>query len=195
MRDLPGRTGSMGMVSPYYEVEVRDENGAPVDFEQSGMLWIKGRPGLSLFLEYLNAPEATADAFDADGWFLTGDRVTPFADGHIRFDGRKADMLRIGAENVAESEIERVILGTPGVAEVAVVGQPHPMLDQTPVAFVVAKAGVASQTLTAAIAGACENALADFKRPTAIHIVNDLPRVTLGKIDKKALRARVASNI
>lgn len=195
MRNFPGRTGTMGMPSPYYEIAVRAEDGAHITFGQSGMLWIKGCPGLSLFLEYLNAPEATAAAFDENGWFATGDRVTPFADGHIRFDGRKADMLRIGAENVAESEIERAILTTPGVAEVAVVGKPHPMLDQTPVAFVVpAKSGtVTDQALLKAIAATCGTALADFKRPSEIHIVDDLPRVTLGKIDKKALRARLTS--
>jgi crotonobetaine/carnitine-CoA ligase len=163
----------------------------PVPFGESGFLWIRGRPGLSLFLEYLNAPEATAAAFDERGWFGTGDRVTPFRDGHIRFDGRKADMLRIGAENVAESEIERVILTAAGVKEVAVVGKPHRMLDETAVAFVVPdrSSAAAPQDLIARIESTCALALADFKRPTEIHLVNNLPRVTLEKIDKKKLRA------
>lgn len=194
MRNLPGRPGTMGVPSPYYGVEVRSVDGSAVAFGESGFLWVKGKPGLSLFLEYLNARQATAAAFDENGWFATGDRVTPFADGHIRFDGRKADMLRIGGENVAESEIERVILTTPGVAEVAVVGKPHPMLDETAVAFVVpaASAAAAPRDLMERIATTCSAALADFKRPSEIHVVDDLPRVTLGKIDKKKLRANLA---
>lgn len=192
-RDVPGRVGTMGAPSPYYAVEVRREDGTHVAFGEVGALWVKGQPGLSLFLEYLNAPEATAAAFDERGWFATGDRVTPFEDGHIRFEGRKADMLRIGAENVAESEIERVILSAAGVAEVAVVGKPHPMLDESAVAFVIPSGSQsdAAEALVARIDAACLAGLADFKRPTEIHIVDALPRVTLGKIDKKALRARL----
>src|SRR5262249_43535385 len=124
---LPGREMAMGMPAPEYQTEIRREDGSHADFGESGMMWIKGVPGLSLFQEYLNNPEATAKAFDENGWFLTGDRVTAFPDGHIRFDGREKDMLRVGAENVAESEIERVIMGAGGVIEVAVVGKPHDM--------------------------------------------------------------------
>ena len=78
-----------------------DDDGAPVAFGDSGWLKIRGIPGVSLFLEYLGNPEATAAAFDAEGWFDTGDLVTPFDDGHIRSDNRGEDMLRVGAENVS----------------------------------------------------------------------------------------------
>ncbi len=136
LEGLPGREAAIGLPAPEYGIEVRRDEGGDVAFGESGTMWLKGVPGLSLFLEYLNDPDATAAAFDAGGWFLTGDRVTPFEDGYIRFDGRNKDMLRIGAENVAESEIERVIMGAGGVIEVAVVGRPHEMLDEVPVAFV-----------------------------------------------------------
>ena len=92
--------------------------------------------GLSLFHSYLDNPEATAAAFDEQGWFDTGDMVTATDDGFITFNGRSGDMLRVGAENVAESEIERVVPTVPGVLEVAVVGRPDEMLDEVPVAFV-----------------------------------------------------------
>jgi len=189
MHGLPGREMAMGMPAPEYGLEVRREDGSHVAFEESGMMWIKGVPGLSLFQEYLNNPEATAKAFDEDGWFLTGDRVTPFEDGHIRFDGREGDMLRIGAENVAESEIERVIMGAGGVIEVAVVGKPHPMLDEVAVAFVLSlnpDAGLPDRLIAA-----CKEKLADFKVPREIYVIDEFPRVTLGKIDKKELRRRM----
>ena len=186
---LPGREMSMGTVAPGYEVEVRSEDGGLAGFGESGMLWLRGIAGLSLFAEYLNNPEATAASFDSEGWFETGDRVTAFADGHVRFEGRERDMLRVGAENVAEAEIERVLMGAGGVVEVAVVGKPDPMLDEVPVAFVlpIDPGSDPSEHLLAS----CRAQLADFKVPRVIHVVDDFPRVTLGKIDKKLLRARL----
>ena len=88
---LPGRIGSMGSPTPGYEIEVRREDGGHVSFGESGMLWIRGVRGLSLFQEYLKNPDATAEAFDDSGWFRTGDRVTPHADGVV-FDGRDRDI-------------------------------------------------------------------------------------------------------
>ncbi len=184
--DLPGREMTMGTVAPGYEVEVRAEHGGPADYGESGMLWLRGIAGLSLFEEYLHNPEATAAAFDAEGWFQTGDRVTAFEDGHIRFDGRERDMLRVGAENVAEAEIERVLMGAGGIVEVAVVGKADPMLDEVPVAFVLPID--AGTDPTERLLAACREKLADFKVPREIHVVEDFPRVTLGKIDKKLLR-------
>jgi crotonobetaine/carnitine-CoA ligase len=191
MHGLPGREMSMGVTTPGYEVEVRREDGSHAAFGESGLMWLRGQQGLSLFHEYLNNPEATAKAFDAEGWFLTGDRVTPFEDGHIRFDGRERDMLRIGAENVAESEIERVVMTAGGIAEVAVVGKPHPMLDEVAVAFIIPVA--AQDGIEDRVMAACRDKLADFKVPREVHVVSDFPRVTLGKIDKKELRRRLAA--
>lgn len=188
---LPGRIGSMGVVTPGYEIEVRREDGSHVGFGESGMLWIRGVAGLSMFQEYLKNPEATEKAFDEAGWFLTGDRVTPHADGTIVFDGRDRDMLRVGAENVAESEIERVILASGLVTEVAVVGKPHPMLDEVPVAFVTLAGGQADPRER--LLQLCREKLAAFKVPADIHVIDEFPRVTLGKIDKKSLRASLKS--
>lgn len=180
----------MGTVSPGYEVQVRGALGEPVEFGQSGMMWLRGVRGISLFQEYLNSPEATETAFDEEGWFQTGDRVTPHADGHIVFDGRERDMLRVGAENVAESEIERVLLASGLVNEVAVVGKPHRMLDEVPIGFVTVIDLSSDPTL--ALLDFCRDKLASFKVPAEIHIVTDFPRVTLGKIDKKTLRKSLA---
>jgi len=189
--DLPGREMAMGLPAPGYEIAVRRSDGSEAPFAESGRLWIRGVAGLSMFLEYLDAPEATAAAFDADGWFDTGDRVTAFADGHIRFDERDKDMLRIGAENVGAAEIERVIMSVGGIIEVAVVGRPDPMLDEVAVAYVIPIGP--TDGLVERIHAACTQQLADFKRPREVIVVAELPRVTLGKIDKKLLRAEQAA--
>ncbi|BCW90731.1 Crotonobetaine/carnitine--CoA ligase [Alphaproteobacteria bacterium SO-S41] len=191
MNGLPGRTGTMGVVTPGYEIEVRREDGTHVAFGESGLMWIRGVQGLSLFHEYLNNPEATAKAFDENGWFLTGDRVTPFEDGHIRFDGRERDMLRIGAENVAESEIERVVMTAGGIIECAVVGKPHPMLDEVAVAYVLTLGP--QPDIVERVLAVCKQKLADFKVPREVFVIEEFPRVTLGKIDKKELRRRLAA--
>ncbi len=193
---LPAREMSMGLPSPEYAIQVRDEEGNDAAYGQSGRLWIRGVPGLSLFHSYLHNPEATAKAFDEDGWFDTGDMVTASEDGFITYDGRSGDMLRVGAENVAESEIERVIATVPGILEVAVVGRPDDMLDEVPVAYVEAP-GVEADDARAALAQQvierCEEMLASFKVPRAVTVMEHIPRVTLGKLDKKTLRAQLAA--
>jgi len=182
----PNRRMAMGVPVAGYEVKVVDDDGAPVAFGDSGWLKIRGIPGVSLFLEYLGNPEATAAAFDAEGWFDTGDLVTPFDDGHIRFDNRGKDMLRVGAENVSAAEVERVIGGVAGVKESAVVGRPDKMLDEVPVVFVIPfgpAAGLAERVIDA-----CRAQLAEFKVPREVIVVDEFPRVTLEKVDKKLLR-------
>jgi len=187
--DLPNRPLGMGRPAPGYEVEVRRDDGRPVDLGETGELMIRGIPGLSLFQEYLGDPEATAAAFDAEGWMATGDQVTPYPDGHLRFEGRGKDMLRVGGENVAAAEIERVVQTVEGVFEVAVVSMPHDTLGEVPAAFVI-PAG-SPPDLSERILSACRERLADFKVPRQVILVEELPRSTLNKVSKKDLRARL----
>jgi crotonobetaine/carnitine-CoA ligase len=150
--------------------------------------------GIQIFAEYLNNPQAMADSFTDDGWFITGDRVSLDLDGMITFADRDKDMLKVGGENVAASEIERVIALVPGVHECAVVAQKHRMLDEVPVAFVIPADGVAIEgntDLPAAIMAACAAQLADFKRPRQVVLVPDMPRSTLEKVHKVELRKRL----
>ena len=184
---LPNVPMSCGRAAPEYGVHIEDDDGRPVEAGETGHLKLRGQRGLSLFAEYINNPQATADSFDARGLFLTGDRVTLLGDGSIQFSDRDKDMLKIGGENVAASEIERVIMSVRGVREAAVVSKPHPMLDEAPVAFVIAERGRA-EALPAEIVAACKAALADFKAPHEIRIVEDLPRSTLEKVAKAELR-------
>ena len=110
--------------------------------------------------------------------------------GAIKFADRSKDMLKVGGENVTASEIERIILAMPGVREVAVVGKPHRMLDEVPVAFVISQPTPPPAHLDETIVAACRSRLAKFKVPSEVHFVDELPRSTLGKVAKAALRRR-----
>lgn len=187
----PNRAGAIGRAATQYQIAVVDDQDRPVPYEQTGHLKIKGIPGLTLFAGYLGQPDATAASFDGRGWFRTGDLVTPHADGYYTFADRSKDMLRVGAENVAASEVERVIQAVPGVTEAAVVGRADEKLDEVPVAFLIARSGLEME-VERAVKAACDTLLADFKRPRAIYLVKELPRSTIAKINKAELR-RVAA--
>lgn len=183
---MPNAPGSIGRPAPEYEIAIRQEDGGPAEVGQTGDLLIKGRPGLSLFQGYLNDASATAASYTEDGWFKTGDLVQLRQDGSIDFKDRSKDMLKVGGENVAASEIERVILTVNGVSEAAVVGKAHPMLNEVPVAFIVARE--AASDLTDRVFAVCRQQLASFKVPVEVRVVSDLPRATLGKVAKSKLR-------
>ncbi|MEI8304547.1 MAG: AMP-binding protein [Burkholderiales bacterium] len=191
--DLPNAPLSMGLPAPEYGIRILVEGREALPGE-TGDFQVKGVRGLSLFAEYLDNPQATADAFDAEGWFNTGDRVTLGENGWLYFADRSKDMLKVGGENVAASEIERVIMTVPGVVEAAVVGQRHPMLDEVPVAFVRGGPPDAEgrAALARAVAAACAATLAGFKQPREVRVVDALPRSTLEKINKAALRRQLA---
>jgi crotonobetaine/carnitine-CoA ligase len=140
-----------------------------------------------MFKEYYKNPEATAAAFDEDGWFDTGDLIQMGDNGDLFFSDRLKDMLKIGAENVAASEIESVIMMSGLAGECAVVGQSHFMLDEVPVAFVI-PSDPTDPDAGGKIRAFCAENLADFKVPYAVHVVDELPRSTLEKIAKAELR-------
>jgi len=185
---------SIGRAATEYEIRVLGEDGGAVAPGETGELLIRGIPGLSLFKEYLNNPAATAASYDEAGFFRTGDRVTLLEDGFIRFADRSKDMLKVGGENVAASEIEQAIMTLPDVVEVAVIGQRHKMLDEVPVAFVLPRGGTAGAPpdLAERVLAACRAKLAGFKVPQEVRVVDALPRATLEKIAKAELRKRLA---
>ena len=198
---LPNTPMSIGRPAPEYAVAVVERDDVPVREARavepggSGHLMIRGITGLSLFQEYLGNAKATAESFDADGWFKTGDKINVLPCGSLQFGDRSKDMLKVGGENVAASEIERVVLQVPGVFECAVVAKKHPMLDEVPVLFVRpfqeftnALDSAQNFELKERVAAACMAQLADFKRPVEIRLVEDFPRSTLEKIAKAQLR-------
>jgi crotonobetaine/carnitine-CoA ligase len=180
---------TIGRPAPEYAIHVVNDAGRPVQPGETGDLLVGGIPGISLFAGYLGDENATAASYDEAGRFRTGDRVTLVADGSLVFADRTKDMLKVGGENVAASEIERVIILVPGVGEVAVVAKAHPMLDEVPVAFVIPKGGVdAGPGLADRILAACRHELATFKVPAEVRLVDALPRSTLEKVAKNELR-------
>ena len=151
---------------------------------------IRGIRGVSLFKEYYKNPRATSESFDEDGWFDTGDLVRMDESGDLYFSDRDKDMLKVGGENVAASEVEAVILETGLVGEVAVVGQKHYMLDEVPVAFVIAKPDPPAN-LPDRLIEHCKAELPAFKVVRDVHVVDDLPRAMLQKVAKQALREQL----
>ncbi len=184
------REMSIGRPSPAYEIAVVDDDGRATEPGGVGNLLIKGVLGLSMFVEYLGNPEATAGSIDEDGYFITGDKIAVHEDGFLTFSDRAKDMLKVGGENVAASEVERVILGMELAREVAVVGRADKMLDEVPVAFVLVDGGVANAPPDFAeqVLAACREQLADFKVPREVRLVDDFPRSTIEKIAKNELR-------
>lgn len=184
----PLEVGAVGRPAAEYELAIVDAEGNTVAPGRAGELLVKGVRGLSIFAEYMDAPEAMASAFTAEGFFRTGDIVLMREDGTMVFLDRLKDMLKVGGENVAASEIEKVALAVPGVSEVAVVAQPHPMLDEVPFAFVIPEPNAPADLADKLIA-ACKTSLADFKVPRGVRIVSDFPRSTGGiKVVKVELR-------
>jgi carnitine-CoA ligase len=188
--DQPNTPMSIGRAAAEYAIRITDDDGRATQVGDTGNLLIKGIPGLSLFSEYLHNEKATRESFDEHGYFITGDRVTLMEHGFIKFGDRAKDMLKVGGENVAASEIEQVIAVVPGVREAAVVAKKHPMLDEVPVVFIIPQAGLgpAPAELHDNVMAACRNALADFKVPREIRFVQEMPRSTLEKVAKAELR-------
>lgn len=192
--EQPGPNRGLGRPSPAYEISIRRPDGTPIEAGERGHLFIRGVRGVSMFKEYYGDPEATAKAFDADGWFDTGDIIVSDAAGDLYFGDRDKDMLKVGGENVAASEIELVVLEAGLASECAVVARPHEMLDEVPVIFVIPSAAGPTDevALADAVLAACTANLADFKVPRAVFVVDELPRSTLNKVAKNELRARLA---
>lgn len=187
--DLPGPRRTIGRASPGYDISVRHPDGTPVEPGERGRLFVRGVRGVSMFLRYDGDPEADAAAFDADGWFDTGDMISTDTDGNLFFSDRAKDMLKVGAENVAASEVEAVVMQTGLAVEVAVVGQPHAMLDEVPVAFLIpTDPSLDHAEVERRVIEHCAANLADFKVPRSVFVRDELPRSTIEKIAKNVLR-------
>ena len=177
------RPGWVGLPVAGVQTRLLDDSDAPVphDAETVGRLQVRGP---MMFDGYLNRPEATAEAFDADGWYRTGDVAVIDAGGMHRIVGRESvDLIKSGGYRIGAGEIETVLLGHPGVEEAAVVGLPDEDLGQRIVAFVVGSA--VPEELIEFVA----QELSVHKRPREVRIVEGLPRNAMGKVLKKQLLA------
>ena len=177
------RPGSVGLPLPGVELRITDKDCKPVTQGDIGMVEVRGP---NVFSGYWRMPDKTAAAFREDGFFITGDLGAVDGDGYVHIVGRGNDMIITGGFNVYPKEVESLIDSLAGVEESAVVGLPHKDFGEGVTAFVVAKPGA---TITeAAIMAALGGQLAKFKLPKRVIVVDELPRNSMGKVQKSLLR-------
>jgi malonyl-CoA/methylmalonyl-CoA synthetase len=184
------RPGTVGQPFPGQEARIVDvRTRQPILDEQPGEIQVRGP---HVFEGYWNRPDATAEAFDAGGWFNTGDLGWCSADGYFTISGRAKELIITGGYNVYPREVEEVLLTHPGVAEAAVVGLPDPEFGEQVVAAVVHQ--TASPPTGAPPPNAedliafCRDQLASYKKPRRVVFVDSLPRNALGKVQKHTLQ-------
>ncbi len=177
------RGGTVGPPLPGVQLRVTDESGHILPVGQIGGIEVKGP---NVFVGYWRMPDKTAEEFTADGFFRTGDVGWQAADGYVTIVGRSKDLIISGGYNVYPAELEACINAMPGVAESAVVGIADPDFGEVGVAVVVARAG--AKLDAAHILSQLKRTLANFKVPKQCHIVTELPRNSMGKVQKNLLR-------
>ncbi len=177
------RGGTVGFPLPGVSLRVRGDDGKDLPVGEIGGIQVKGP---NVFKGYWRMPEKTAEEFTADGFFKTGDVGKIDERGYVIIVGRSKDLIISGGYNVYPAEIEGYINEMPGVAESALVGVPHPDFGEVGVAVVIAKPGAALKS--EAIIAARKAQLANFKIPKKCHVVAELPRNTMGKVQKNLLR-------
>ncbi|MDX5362500.1 MAG: malonyl-CoA synthase, partial [Alphaproteobacteria bacterium] len=180
------RAGTVGFPLPGVEVRICDpETGREMPQGEIGVIEVKGR---NVFKGYWGMPEKTAAEFRADGFFITGDLARIDEDGYVHIVGRAKDLIISGGYNIYPKEVELALDEEEGVLESAVIGVPHPDFGEGVVGVVVPRAGARldEERLRASLGGK----LAKFKQPKRIFVVDELPRNTMGKVQKNALRDR-----
>ena len=182
----PGRErrgGTVGFALPGVSLRVQADDGQTLPVGEIGGIQVQGP---NIFKGYWRMPEKTKEEFTADGYFKTGDVGKIDAEGYITIVGRSKDLIISGGYNVYPAEIEGYINDLPGVAESALVGVPHADFGEVGIAVVIAKPGMtvaADQIVTA-----LKSRLANFKIPKKCFVVTELPRNTMGKVQKNLLR-------
>jgi fatty-acyl-CoA synthase len=185
--DAQVRAGSAGKPYPHVDVAVADPvTGEHLAGEAEGELLVQGP---SVFAGYFRDAEATRAAF-ADGWLRTGDLVRRDADGYFTIVDRIKDIYISGGEGVAPAEVEAVLMGHPAVADVAVVGVPDERWGEAGSAWVVVHRG--RVTDAAELVDFAAASLARYKVPREVHVVDELPRSTAGKVLRRVLAERTA---
>jgi malonyl-CoA/methylmalonyl-CoA synthetase len=177
------RGGTVGFPLPGVLLRVVDEHGTACPRGEIGGIEVRGP---NVFHGYWRMPEKTQEEFTADGWFKTGDVGRVDERGYVTIVGRSKDLIITGGYNVYPAEVEGVLNELPGVAESAVVGVPHPDFGEAVVAVVVARPGAVPDP--AALVATLKSKIANFKVPKQVFVVPELPRNTMGKVQKNLLR-------
>ncbi len=178
------RAGTVGLPLPDVELKVTDpETGDTLPEGEIGMIEVRGP---NVFQGYWQMPEKTAAELREDGFFITGDLGRVDADGYVHIIGRGKDLIISGGYNIYPKEIELLLDEQPGVLESAVIGVPHPDFGETVVGILVPEPGETPDIAT--IESAVGQALARFKHPRRLILLDELPRNTMGKVQKNVLR-------
>jgi malonyl-CoA/methylmalonyl-CoA synthetase len=176
--------GAVGFPLPGVSVRVTDpETGKELPRDEIGMIEVKGP---NVFKGYWRMPEKTKAEFRGDGFFITGDLGKIDAKGYVHILGRGKDLVISGGFNVYPKEIESEIDAMPGVIESAVIGVPHADFGEGVTAVLVCNKG--ADVTEAAVLKALDGRLAKFKMPKRVFVVDELPRNTMGKVQKNVLR-------
>lgn len=176
-----GYSGTIGVPVPMTEIKILDQNGAEVGLNEAGELWVKGD---QVMQGYWNKPEETA-AILQDGWIATGDIVMMTEDYNLRIVDRKKDMINVSGFNVYPNEIEDVVMLNPKIAEVVVIGVPHPVSGEIIKVFAVKK----DESLTRdELRKHCRQYLTGYKIPKEIEFRDELPKSNVGKILRRVVR-------
>jgi malonyl-CoA/methylmalonyl-CoA synthetase len=177
------RAATVGFPLPGVHLRICGDDNTALKTNDIGAIQVKGP---NVFAGYWRMPEKTAEEFTQDGFFKTGDVGKIDERGYVHIVGRSKDLIISGGYNVYPAEIEGYINDMPGVAESALVGVPHPDFGEVGIAVVIAKPGAALKA--DAILASLKSQLANFKIPKRCEIVSELPRNTMGKVQKNLLR-------
>jgi malonyl-CoA/methylmalonyl-CoA synthetase len=180
------RAGTVGFALPGVELKITDPaSGKTLPQGEVGQIEVRGP---NVFKGYWQMPEKTREELREDGFFITGDLGQIDPDGYVKIVGRNKDLIISGGYNIYPKEVELVLDDQPGVLESAVIGVPHPDFGESVVGVLVAKPGQVPDL--EAIDKSVRVALARFKHPKRLIIVDALPRNTMGKVQKNILRAQ-----
>jgi long-chain acyl-CoA synthetase len=176
------RPGSVGKVLQGLQVRLVDEQGEDVVAGDSGEIWVKGP---NVFLGYLGDAEQTAKVLTPDGWLKTGDIAITDDDGYLYLVDRAKDLIIVSGFNVFPAEVAEILAEHPAVADVGVIGVPHPHSGEAVKAYVVLRAGTSVDEDT--LIDWCQDHLARYKCPSKILFVDELPRNLSGKLLRREL--------
>ncbi|NOD97820.1 AMP-binding protein [Ruegeria sp. HKCCD6228] len=179
------RAGTVGHPLPGVELKICDSDGNTLPAGEIGTIEVRGP---NVFKGYWQMPEKTAAELRDNGFFITGDLGRIDEDGYVHIVGRNKDLIISGGYNIYPKEIEMVLDDQPGVLESAVIGVPHPDFGETVVGVIVAEPGQTPDP--EAITVAVREGLARFKHPRKLIVLDELPRNTMGKVQKNILRDR-----
>ena len=180
------RLGTAGVIIPGYEYKLKTRDGKELLNSKEGVLWVKGA---SVTPGYYHAPEITAERFDSDGFFNTGDYVEFDEENYVKIMDRVTDIIIVGGFNVYPQEVEKILSEHPAVQNAIVVGVPHAINGEVPKAYIQRRENFENVTDREIIKFAKER-MAHFKVPRSIEFIDDIPLSGTGKVLRRLLREK-----